>query len=82
MDDASVDSDTEIVDFKRGLTPLQKEKILAVDTVPSDLIDSARKVFQNPSQITNGEVLDSETVPGPCTVYEHRDFDGQSLAIF
>jgi hypothetical protein len=74
MDDAAVDEDLEIVDFSRGLTEAQKDRIVPVDTVPSELINSARKAFNGPT--TNGEALASETIPDPCTVYEHKDFDG------
>jgi alkylated DNA repair protein alkB homolog 1 len=78
MDDAAVDEDLYVVDFNRGLTEAQKDRIVAVDTVPSDLIDSARKVFENYDRISNVHSPNSETMPSPCTVYEHNDFDGRS----
>ena len=76
MDDAAVDADLEIVDFKRGLTETQKEKLVPVDTVPSVLIDSARKAFKYYGQAESDEVSRSGTMPDACTVYEHKDFDG------
>ena len=71
-----MDTDLEIVDFRRGLTGAQKDRIVPVDTVPPGLIDSARTVF-NHGQHVNGEVKTSETMPDACTIYEHKDFDGQ-----
>jgi alkylated DNA repair protein alkB family protein 1 len=78
MDDATVDSDLDIVDFRRGFTPSQKEKIVPVATVPSELINSAREAFIYYGQNANGEVEHSEMMPDACTVYEHKDFDGPS----
>jgi hypothetical protein len=77
MVDPEVDEDLEVVDFRRGLTEAQKESIVAVDTVPSSLIDSARKAFEDYGQAENGQSQNSETMPEPCTTYEHKDFDGQ-----
>lgn len=70
-----MDNDFEIVDFRRGLTQAQREKIVPVDTVSSEIIDSARKISgvacQTPSK-------DSQTMPDTCAVYEHKEFDGPS----
>ena len=78
MDDASVDSDFEIVDFSRGLTSVQKERIFPVDAVSSELIDSARKAFDNFQKSANEEVDDTEEKADACTIYEHKDFDGNT----
>ena len=77
MDDASVENDADIVDFRRGLTPVQKEKIVLVDSVSSELIDSARLAFVHSGEDLNREINVSERKPDPCSVYEHKDFDGQ-----
>lgn len=71
-----MDNDFDIVDFRRGLTHLQKERIVPIDTVSSELIDSARKAFQRSSQEANEEAKASVAMPDACTVYEHKDFDG------
>ncbi|PBP15576.1 Clavaminate synthase-like protein [Diplocarpon rosae] len=78
MDDAAVDQDLDVVDFERGLTDAQREKLCPVDSVPSELIASARAAFTSSGQHTMDETLMSD--PTPCTIYEHRDFPG--LRIF
>ena len=78
MDDAAVGEDHEVVDFSRGLTEAQKKRIVPVDTVPSELIESASKAFNE--QTANEEIRNSERRPDPCTVYSHKDFDGQKLS--
>ena len=75
MDDTAVDEDLEVVDFRRGLTEAQKERIVQVDTVSSELINYARVAFNG--QAAKRESFCSETMPDPCTVYEHKDFDGK-----
>jgi alkylated DNA repair protein alkB family protein 1 len=76
MDDTAVDADLDIVDFRRGLTETQKERIVPVDTVSSELIESARKVFKYYGQAETDEVSSSGTMPDACTVYEHKGFHG------
>ena len=76
MDDVSVDSDLNVVDFRRGLTIEQKEKIVPVDSVTSEVITAAHVKFVESSQSTNGKPRNLSTSPDPCTVYEHKDFDG------
>ena len=76
MDDASVDNDFDVVDFKRGLTPLQKESIVPVDRVSPELMVTARNAFQHSSQDADGETKISGAMPEACTVYEHKNFDG------
>ncbi|KAJ5035128.1 uncharacterized protein L3040_008388 [Drepanopeziza brunnea f. sp. 'multigermtubi'] len=83
MDDAAVDGDLDVVDFQRGLTEAQREKLVPVDTVPSELIAAARKAFRGACREENaGPVADemADADPAPCTIYEHKDFPG--LRIF
>jgi alkylated DNA repair protein alkB homolog 1 len=79
MDDESVDEDLSVVDFRRGLTFEQKEKIVPVDIVCSEIISSARKAFES----CNGDAasLESDHIPEACTIYGHRDFDGQFTSL-
>jgi alkylated DNA repair protein alkB family protein 1 len=83
MEDAELDQDLEIVDFTRGLTDAQKERIVPVGTVTSSTIAAAQEAFVKfGSESANGR----ETKPRPCalpeecTVYEHKNFDGQALS--
>ncbi|QDS67636.1 hypothetical protein FKW77_004511 [Venturia effusa] len=77
LDNASIDSDVRIVDFQRGLSVEQQERIVPVDTIASETIVEAEKGFKN----TNGDTMDTENGPSPhsCTVYEHKDFPGLRL---
>jgi alkylated DNA repair protein alkB homolog 1 len=77
MDDASVDGDLNVVDFRRGLDPEQREKIVPVDVVSSEVIAAAQKAFKSCCQLGNGEAVDLSFAPEACTIYEHKDFDGQ-----
>ena len=77
MSDAAVDEDLEVVDFKRGLTDVQKERIVPVDIVKSDMIVSAQKAFRASSGKGEEDDVALETEPEPCTIYEHQDFPGQ-----
>jgi hypothetical protein len=76
MSDAAVDHDLEVVDFKRGLTEAQKDRIVPVETVKSDLIASAQKAFRNFGGLGEANHLDLEKEPEACTIYEHQDFPG------
>lgn len=78
MTDSAVDDDFEVVDFKRGLTDVQKQKIVPVDSVSSDLINEARKVFEKGHTGTN-KLPQVKTEPKACTVFEHQDFPGLRL---
>lgn len=81
MEDAAIDADLEVLDFARGLTDVQKEKLVAVDTVSSELIDSAWRSFkseENQDVVDNG---DSHQLPESCTIYEHKDFPGMIPSI-
>ncbi|RDL41671.1 Clavaminate synthase-like protein [Venustampulla echinocandica] len=79
MTDAAVDEDLEIVDFHRGLTSVQMEKLVQVDTIPSELIAKAQKNFQTCEGEISDNGLVTEHKPETCTVYEHRDFPGLRL---
>jgi len=76
MSDAAVDEDLDVVDFSRGLTAAQTEKIFPVDTVPSELIKDAWDTFKRSEQHTHEEATDPLDMPTPCTIYEHKDFPG------
>lgn len=76
MSDASVDQDLEVVDFRRGLTAAQKERIIPADTVPSELIEEARVAFKYFGQ-DNEEGTKVGGLPEACTIYEHKDFPGE-----
>lgn len=70
MSDAAVNDDLEIVDFNRGLTPEQQEKMSPVGIVPSELIAKAQKDF------VNAGVEYDPGYPEACTIYEHSGFPG------
>ncbi|KAI9641693.1 hypothetical protein NHQ30_009549 [Ciborinia camelliae] len=72
MSDAAVNDDLEIVDFNRGLTPEQQEKMSPVGIVPSELIAQAQKEFMN-----TGAEYDSG-YPEACTIYEHSGFPAKN----
>lgn len=76
MDDASVDGDLNVVDFRRGLTSEQREKLFAVDSVSSDIICSAQKNFRECKKGLAWGAIEVESPPDACTIYEHKDFGG------
>lgn len=76
MSDAAVDQDLEVVDFRRGLSDVQKEIIVPADTVPAELIEEARKVFKSGQSGAEHESEDVQ-LPEACTIYEHKDFPGK-----
>jgi hypothetical protein len=66
------------VDFRRGLSEAQKERIIHVETVSSEAISFAYKTFSGrgvASECGKGTTLG--VAPSACSVYEHKDFDGQ-----
>ena len=77
MDDASVDGDLRVVDFRRGLSLEQKEKLILVDTVSSETIATARDAFREATRDVAGGALEVNSTPAFCTIYEHKDFDGK-----
>jgi hypothetical protein len=76
MEDAAVDADLEVLDFARGLTDQQKERLVAVDTVSSELINSAWGAFKSEGKQDVIEYGDSHKLPDCCTIYERKDFPG------
>jgi alkylated DNA repair protein alkB family protein 1 len=78
MEDKAVNNDLDVLDFNRGLTPAQKEKLVAVDTVPSELIDSACKAFKGDAADEAAHNEDSSSSPEPCIIYGHKDFPGMT----
>jgi alkylated DNA repair protein alkB family protein 1 len=80
MDDAAIDNDLNVVDFTRGLSESQKERIVSVEEISSELITSATKAFKAQNRADGEEVKggdkDENPVPKPCTVYEDMDFPG------
>lgn len=76
LDDASVDGDLEVVDFRRGLTSEQKERITPVGSVSSEVIGKAQKGFKASHQAIPVTSQEPDSTPESCTIYEHKDFDG------
>lgn len=81
MEDEAVDQDLEILDFSRSLTDAQREKLVAVDTVPSELIESARNAFKACEKEEGSHNLEVP-LPEACTIYEHKDFPGETRTPF
>ncbi|KAG9242641.1 hypothetical protein BJ878DRAFT_583715 [Calycina marina] len=79
MDEGNLLSDPEIVDFGRGLSDAQKEKLLPVGIVSSEMIASAQEAFMAHDDDCNTESQPAS--PEPCTIYEHRDFPGKSTVL-
>jgi alkylated DNA repair protein alkB family protein 1 len=81
MDDVAIDSDLAVVDFTRGLSGSQKERIVPVGEISSELIISAMRAFKAQNRAAGEEVKvgdeDENLDPNPCTVYEHTDFPGK-----
>ncbi|CZT12126.1 related to alkylated dna repair protein alkb homolog [Rhynchosporium agropyri] len=74
--DHEVDKDLDIIDFRRGLTEVQKGKLVQIGVVQSELIAKAQYAYkfhgkENPQGLPN-----SDPLPNPCTIYEHQDFPG------
>jgi hypothetical protein len=76
MEDAAIEADLEVLDFARGLTDEQKERLVAVDTVSSELIDSAWRAFKSEGKHDVVDNDESHKVPESSTIYEHKDFPG------
>ncbi|KAL1311826.1 hypothetical protein AAFC00_001902 [Neodothiora populina] len=81
---ADLDNDPDVVDFGRGLSPAQAEKIHVVKTVSSETIAEAGRAFKYFGQDGSGDEgegerwLDDER-PKACNVYEFDDFPGLQL---
>ncbi len=76
MDDTAVDLDLDVVDFTRGLTDAQMEKLVPVGSVPSGLIETAQKAYRRHGKNDSEDIPRSGPLPTSCTVYEHTDFPG------
>lgn len=76
MEDADLDEDLEIVDFRRGLSDVQKEKIVPVGIVSSSTIAAAQQVFRGSDPNGQGANGLPANMPEACMVYEHKEFDG------
>lgn len=86
MDDVSVGADLDIIDFRRGLTAAQREKLRVVDVVSNELIGEAMRAFaRSDGEGRSGREAikyeDGMDGTEDCMVYEHRDFDG-SFPVF
>lgn len=77
MTDAAVDSDFDVVDFKRGLTDKQKKKITIAKLIASEVIEKAVREFQRISDPNLEQIGDLLMTPESCTVFEHQDFPGR-----
>jgi alkylated DNA repair protein alkB family protein 1 len=77
MSDVDIDQDLEIVDFRRGLSEVQKERIVPVGTVSSECIRKAVDAFKEGYENGDCGEEESSALPNACTIYEHKDFDGQ-----
>lgn len=77
MNSSDIDNDLDIVDFERGLSVIQEAKIVPVATVLSETIMSACVAFQCHDQNADVEPRGLPNLPNPCTVYEHKEFNGQ-----
>jgi alkylated DNA repair protein alkB family protein 1 len=78
MEDVAIDTDLNVVDFTRGLSVNQKERIVPVEEISSELIVSAMKAFKAQNRADGEEAKggDENFAANPCTVYEHKDFPG------
>lgn len=79
MEDKDVDSDPEVLDFRRGLSDAQKEKLVEVGRVQPELIAEAQSRFKASGKKENQQVEEVQ-LPETCTVYEHKDFPGVSVS--
>jgi len=80
MEDEAVDQDLDVLDFARELTEAQTKKLVAIDTVSSELIDSAWKAFKSDGErVVVAEEEDSASLSEQCIIYEHKDFPGTTL---
>jgi alkylated DNA repair protein alkB family protein 1 len=79
MNDSDIDNDVDIVDFKRGLSDVQKAKIVPVATVPSETIAAAGMTFKYSGQKVDSDPEELLDAPNPCTVYEHKEFNGKPI---
>ena len=74
MDEETLLSDLDIVDFQRGLSSVQKKSVVPVAAVSSEMIAAAQEAFEVKS--TDAPSVAPTTVPDACTIYEHVEFPG------
>jgi hypothetical protein len=85
MDDAAVNNDLSIVDFRRGLSEEQEKIIVPVDRIEGYLIVEAQMAFRVSHQKQRGEIaskideVGSEDKIQDRVIYEHLDFPGLSF---
>lgn len=80
MNNLAVDNDLDIIDFRRGLSDVQKLKLVPVGTVSTEAIAAAATAFKHHGQNAEKELQELIDVPAPCTIYEHKEFDGKCTA--
>lgn len=80
MNNSAVDNDPDIIDFRRGLSDVQKSRIVPVATVSSEAIAAAATAFKHNGQNAEEEPRGLIDVPEPCTIYEHKEFNGKCIA--
>ncbi|KAL3419186.1 alkylated DNA repair protein AlkB [Phlyctema vagabunda] len=76
MDDKDVENDLEVLDFNRGLSDEQREKLVEVGIVKSEIIAEAQAAFK---EVGDEEVAETADPVPSCIVYEHKDFPGLKL---
>lgn len=74
MDEEEIGNDLEVVDFTRGLTESQKTRITPVATIAATKILAAYQAF---AEVGAANPDMSTPTLSPCTIFEHRDFDGE-----
>ena len=78
MSDADVNSDLDVIDFSRGLSPEQRSKVQIVESVATHIMEAASREFlqsEYDDEEEHEESLDSES--SVCSVYSHADFPGK-----
>jgi alkylated DNA repair protein alkB family protein 1 len=81
MNGSDIDKDVEIIDFKRGLSDSQKARFIVVDTIPSETVAAAGMTFKSHGQDMGREPQQLVEVPSPCTIYEHKEFNGTFICV-
>ena len=74
MSDADVDKNLEVVDFKRGRTKDQLEKLHSTEEVSAEAIEVASREFLGIEKDRDYPY----TQVKPCTIYTHVDFPGKA----
>jgi hypothetical protein len=81
MKPSDVDSNLQVIDFDRGLSEDQLQKLHAVATIPASTINDACAAFDDdaiPASARKEVNRTDDSLPvSICTVYEHADFPGE-----